>query len=177
MNGDAILGAIRGVIRGELGVVRVVTPDLFGEGLAAGVDRALGDQARWLRSQSKRTFDVEISPPRDTGALAGNGTKVLLSVDVRVTLNYSVSLLRDNANAEHRFTVRAGAVDQAHDVLAALTWPGNLSVDTGGAPTALISACLRTAGAPRIAREEWVTGILELELPFVGLVLEERPIS
>lgn len=180
MDAVAILGAIRGVIRGELGSVRVVPADAFGEGLPASYqgDSPIdpGDGARWLRANAKKSFDVELDPPGRSPALGpSTASKALLVVGVRVTLVYAITIIGDVASADYRFAARALAAEDTYTITAALEWPGNLRVDTEDAETALVSQRLSAVGRPRVVREDWRAGLYEVELRFQGHVLEDQP--
>src|SRR5690606_31616180 len=105
VNADAILDAVRGVIRGELGSVRTVPAGAFGDGLPT---RAPDDRARWLRSIAKPSFDVELPPPRASGAVGPSTANVaILAIEVLVTLTYTISHVAEVESADHRKRVRA----------------------------------------------------------------------
>lgn len=173
MNGDAIVGAIRGVIRGELGSVRTVPASAFGEDVHAGVE----DGAKWIRAKVKKRFDVQLSPPertRDLGPPTAN--RAVLAIVVIVTLTYAVDHTEDLIDAR-RYEVRALAAEDALVVTQALSWPGNLAVDGAAAATGLVSAMLRESAPPRTTREDWRAGIYEVELRLRGLVLETQAVA
>lgn len=166
MNAAAILGAIRGVLRGELGSVRTVPADTYVDGIAASID---ADGARRLRSLSRRGFDVEVPPPVRTGALGPpTASRSILALTARVTLVLPIAIVAETASADHRHTVRAEAMEAARVIADALEWPGNLARDGEGTPTGLVSQRLQEAASPRIAREDWAAGLLVVELSFRG---------
>lgn len=176
MNGDAIVGAIRGVILGELGSVRTVPAGAFGEGVPStwpGGD----DGARRLLADAKKTFDVHLGLPRRTNAVGpSTASRAVLALDVRVTLTYAITLVADTFDAGHRYAARALASEDALTITQALEWPGNLLVDTEGAVTKLVSGRLGEGAPPRVVREDWTTGVYEVELRYRAHVLEEQPI-
>lgn len=165
MDADAILDAIRNVVKGAAGSVRTVPAGTFGE----DVHEDIPDGARWLRAKVKKQFDVSLRPPRRTSAVGPvNGSRALLELWIDVRLTYAADAVEDLIE-ERRYAVRALAADDALAVTQALTWPGNVA--------GLVSSKLRQREAPVVAREDWSAGIYEVELRFDAWVNETQAVA
>lgn len=175
MNADAIIAAVRGVLLGDLGSVRVIAPGRFVDGVPADLDN---DVARHNRAIERPSFDVEMDPSVNTGALGpSNASRVILSSPVTVTLTYALSEVADVEASAHRRSVRATAAADSLAVTQALTWNRNLHIDPDGTATHLINGSLRpTVGRP-VTREDWDAGVYELELTFTALVVEAQAVA
>ena len=174
MDADAILGAVRGVLLGDLGSVRTIPADTFNEGVPAEL---VNDQAR-RNSVVEQTpaFDVEITPPRRTRAVGPSmASRAVLSIEVTVRLTYAITKVADVEGSTHRRAVRAQAAEHALLVTQALTWNRNLE-DDGTDPTNLINGSLIERSSRQV-REDWEAGVLEVECVFEGLVLETQAVA
>jgi hypothetical protein len=161
VDADALITAIRDVIKGDAGSVRTV-PAGFGEDVAADTP----DAAKWLRGTS---FDVRFRPPRRTpGVGPVNGSRALLVVEVDVRLTYRVE--KHAALVEsRRYEVRAQAGEDALTITQALTWPGNVP--------GFVGAQLRQRSGGAVTRADWRAGIYEVELYLEGLVNETQAVA
>ena len=137
---DAILTAVREVIEDGAGSVRTI----------ASGDYLVGQVG--ARSVPGLAHDALISPRADialtvtgrNGAsppITGSVQLLDVSIVVRLVRSLSAHVVMDH---DARQAVRALAARDADVLAQALTWPGNLAQTAAGAPTGLVSGCLRT---------------------------------
>lgn len=176
MNESAIVEAVRGVIRGELGSVRTVPADTFGDGMPASW--LAMDSARRLRTGVKSTFDVEIDPAQRTAAVGPPTASLSVeAIRLTITLTYALAAVADAVTDDYRHGVRTGAAADARTIRLALEWPGNLLVDGDANATGLISGRLQAQGPARRKREDWDAGLYELELIMSGHALASQAVA
>lgn len=181
MNVDAITGAIRGVLTGTVGTIRVVAAGKFTE-LVHG---DTSDPEVWIRGRQgaagtlQAMADVRLGVPERTGFIgnpAADRNVWELPLDVHL---YYASLPYSDLVPARRHDIRAQAAEDVVTLALALTWPGNLLTDASAVATGIVSGILHPRGEARVDREEWSDeiGLLEMSIPFTAWVTETQAIA
>lgn len=182
IDASALLDAVRGVIRGELGTVRTIASSEYAE--QAHADS--GDDEVWLRATGTVQADLSIdSGPSQTSAVGpGTASRGIWEIMLRANLTYAIGPYADLTPAR-RYAAREEAIEDLERLILALTWPGNLSVDGSANATNLVSGRLSRhsmSGTP-LAAPSWSEGmaddqgLLRVSVPFAAWVLSAQAVS
>jgi len=159
-----ILSAVKEIILGESGAVRIVAPGTFQYGKHFG----LNDDELARKALVLPIFDVNIqtaSPSPTTTGVFSSFRVYVVRLTVSVAYWLSSEVLDDS-----RELARATALDDADRILQALTYPGNLAQTSAAVETNLVSACLQSDGGAAITREDPDQNLLITTMTFSGLV-------
>ncbi len=174
MDEGALITAIREVLRGELGAVRVVAPDTLREGTYRGIP----DERAYSLAQVAPRFHVEVPAPIRTGALGpSTANLVLYEVSPRVVLTHAAPHPDGEASVALRYDLTATALEHARIVVDALTWPGNLASTLAAEATGLRSQCLIEDPPHPEPERRWDRRLLRTELRFRGYLLATKAVA
>ena len=125
IDASAVLDAVRGVIRGELGSVRTVSTT-YGE----ESHEATSDAERWIRGAAEVQADVQVtSGPWHSGAVGpGTASSGLWVLGLVVELSYSLAPYADLTPGT-RYAARQSATEDVERLTLAL-----LAADVAGEP-------------------------------------------
>ena len=181
IDASAVLDAVRGVIRGELGSVRTVSTT-YGE----ESHEATSDAERWIRGAAEVQADVQVtSGPWHSGAVGpGTASSGLWVLGLVVELSYSLAPYADLTPGT-RYAARQSATKDVERLTLALTWPGNLSVDGSANATGLVSGRLSRQRHDGTALEapQWTeraddnVGLLMIRIPFEAWIVSAQAVA
>lgn len=175
MDVDAIIGAVRGVLQGDLGVVRTVPSTTFAEKMTAAVE----DEAAWLRARVRSQVEVRHGLPIQTGwGGPPNANVGVWTMPIDVVMTYAVRAHADLIPAR-RYTVSAQAAEDAATVQLALGHAGNLTVDESSNATGIVSGFLHRRGDPRVERDALgdEVGLYVYLIPFEAWIQETQAVA
>ena len=176
----AIHNAIRSLLEGAIGAVRVTTPGMFVYGTFDG-QAAAATRARALDVTAVHRFDVKLGAHRMHGATpisAKSSTKIsTVPVTIDVTTKFKAATLQTDRDAQ-----RALAADDCQLALQALEYPGNLSQDASANPTGIVSGMLMGddgKGHPawEVVEEDWKQLYLRSRISGTVVVAVTQPVN
>ena len=142
------LTAIREVLLGTIGSVRVVTAGDLDEGAYPATTEH--EAARAITGPNFEVSILSLTPSKETPW--ENSPIRLFDLEVQVRSEWATSHeLIDSARA----SLRAEAFSLMEEARAALMRPGNLTTTSAAVATGLVSGCMHRSGGHRIEREDW----------------------
>lgn len=159
----AIVSAITEALTGVLVSTRNMDPSVLAPGVFEGQPKQ-AQQARALTDATHR-FDVRLlgqqRHPSTPVSIKSSHRNVLVPIDVTITTR-----LQSTVQDTERDAVRASLASDVDDAVQALTYPGNLTDDSLGTVTGIVSGMLfgpDGSGTPQwsVTSEDWSTHLLK----------------
>lgn len=177
---EVIYCAVRELMEGTLGDVRVVPMMLFGFGAFRGIPdtaaQALVHDARY-----GHRFDVVLGRSRGHAStplsIKASARRVALELEIGIWTRLS-----STAEDDERQRQRIAAADAGELAIQALMYPGNLDATSTGRATGIVSGMLHGDGGPpnaprwEVFEENWQTQILRSRIIASAIVTIPQPI-
>jgi hypothetical protein len=177
---SAIRTAIIELIRGSIGVVRIVPAGLFEPGVFEG-QKTAAQQAKTIDHRFAHRFDLKVDRQSKNAATPISSKASYRLSQYSVTINITTRL-KAATRDDDREIQRAKAEGDTDLVIQALNYPGNLLATLGAQQTGIVSGLLQGpdgAATPiwELVEENWEQHLLRSRIVAEATVIQQQAVA